>query len=68
MLLGLVVSLPIWVYYTIVVPGIVIALAKEYRDRVSKKGTPELKDALYTMAGDLAVYIPILWMLLYGSK
>lgn len=58
-LVGLLVALPVWVYWSVLVPGVFFAAAKEYRDRSSGKGTPELKDFLYTIGGVLVVYLPI---------
>lgn len=35
------------------------AIGKEVYDRVSKRGTPDLMDALWTIAGGLPVLIPL---------
>ena len=37
----------------------VFAIGKELYDRVSKRGTPDLNDALATLAGALPVLVPL---------
>lgn len=52
---------------SIVFPGLGIALAavagvgKEIYDKVSGKGTPEVADAVYTVAGGLVIELLIRW-------
>ena len=38
---------------------VALAIAKEVYDRVSKRGTPEIMDAVWTVAGGLPVLIPL---------
>jgi hypothetical protein len=38
---------------------VVFAIAKEARDRITRRGTPELLDALWTVGGGLAVLLPL---------
>ncbi len=44
---------------------VIVALAKEVRDKVSKKGTPELLDFIYTVVGGILAYL-ILYLI--GAK
>jgi hypothetical protein len=43
-------------------PTIIAGIGKEIYDRVSGKGTPEVLDAVATISGGLAVYLPIIAM------
>ncbi len=36
-----------------------VAIGKEIYDRVSKRGTPDLMDAVWTMAGAMPVLVPL---------
>jgi hypothetical protein len=43
---------------------VVFAIAKEARDRITRRGNPELLDAVATLAGGLAVLLPLVaWRL-----
>lgn len=43
---------------------VVFAIAKEARDRITRRGTPELLDSLATLAGGLVVLLPLaVWRL-----
>jgi hypothetical protein len=55
LLLIKIILIPLWL---VLLPTIFFAIGKEYYDYKSRKGTPDIKDALFTLAGGLSVYVP----------
>jgi len=47
----------IFTIWIALIPVIVIATAKEVYDYISKKGTPEINDLLYTIYGAIPILI-----------
>ena len=45
-------------YYSILIV-LAFAIGKEVYDKLSKKGTPEVADAVYTIVGGLVTILPV---------